>query len=66
MSSRRSDNNFILREIQEDIATLKRDISRIQLDLKVILAKVTENTTQEKQQQAKKEADSWWFASVGR
>lgn len=66
MSSRRSDNNFILREIQDDMVKIKRDISKIQLDLKVILAKVTENTKQEKQEQAKKEADSWWFASVGR
>ena len=59
---RKQNNNYLLREIQDDLRKLKTDTAQIKLDLKVILAKLQEKKDQEKKQ----EADAWWWYSVGR
>ena len=59
---RKHNNNFLLREIQEDLRKLKTDTAQIKLDLKVIIAKIQEKTKQEE----KKQEDEWWWASFRR
>ena len=59
---RKQNNNYLLREIQDDLRKLKTDTAQIKLDLKVILAKLQEKKDQEKKQ----EADAWWWSSMGR